>query len=138
MPQPIERCRRRKVRARMLVHRRLDAARLVAHYRAQAPGRVTIRFHVRKGENRKGRFLGAVRRQFRREGIARLSKRLPPQLMRRLRAGGRGFIAEFAVAGEPGYCAQAFRKDLTIRRLVSGQQVWFQSDSARAELPRRR
>jgi hypothetical protein len=56
--------------------------------------------------------------------------------MKRLRQTSAGFIAHLTAAGDPGYCATAFDKDLSIRRQVADQQVWFQSDSARADLPR--
>ncbi|MGC1166632.1 MAG: Ig-like domain repeat protein [Solirubrobacterales bacterium] len=137
LPGPIlPECALRQVRGRMLVHRKHPTIRLVAHYRASAPGLVKIRFFARRGEDRPGRPLATLERRFQQRGIARLTKHLPAGLMRRLRDQDRGFIAQFAIPGDPGYCAEAFSKDLGIRRQVDGQLIWFQTDSARAALPK--
>ncbi|MDX6623033.1 MAG: large repetitive protein [Solirubrobacterales bacterium] len=128
-------CKLRKVRGRMLVYRSRDAVRLVTRYKTKAPGKVTVRFFERKGRDRAGRLLGTLQHRFGKQGRDRIVKQLPAKQMRKLRRHGRGFIARFKMAGDPGYCARAFSKELSIRRLVDDQEVWFQSDAGRAELP---
>ena len=128
-------CQLRKVRGRLLVFRDRDAVRLVTRYKTRAPGKVTVRFYARKGREQTGRLLGTLRHRFDKQGRDRIVKRLPAKQMRKLRRQGRGFIARFKMAGDPGYCARAFDKELSIRRLVDDQTVWFQRDSGRAELP---
>jgi hypothetical protein len=129
-------CKLLAVRGRMLVHRSRDSIRLVARYRTAAKARVKVEFFTRQGEDDSGRRLGTLRRSFAKRGLARLDLPLPASQMKRLRQTSAGFIAHLTAAGDPGYCATAFDKDLSIRRQVADQQVWFQSDSARADLPR--
>ena len=128
-------CQLRRVRGRMLVFHSRDAIRLVTRYKTKAPGKVTVRFYERKRGGKAGRLLGTLRHRFAKQGRDRFSKRLPAKQMRKLRRHGRGFIARFEMAEDPGFCARAFSKDLSIRRVIDDQTVWFQSDSGRAELP---
>jgi hypothetical protein len=129
-------CKLLAVRGRMLVYRSRSAVRLVARYRTAARAKVKIDFYARQGENDKGRHLGTLARTFAKRALARLDLPLGAKQMTRLRRAPAGFIAYLTVAGDPGYCSQAFSKDLSIRRQVANQLVWFQSDSARADLPR--
>jgi hypothetical protein len=55
--------------------------------------------------------------------------------MKRLRRAGGGIEASIAVTAAPGYCAEESVRPLSLRRLVSGQRVWFQDDSVRRDLP---
>jgi hypothetical protein len=119
----------------MLVFHSRDAVRLVTRYKAKAPGKVTVRFYERKARDKAGRLLGTLQHRFDKQGRDRIEKKLPAKRMRKLRRQGRGFIARFKMAGDPGFCARAFDKNLSLRRLVDDQTVWFQSDSGRAELP---
>jgi hypothetical protein len=128
-------CTIRNVRARLFVYRSRDAIRLVARYRADAPGKVTIGFSA-GDDDQTGRQLGSLTRTFSREGIFRVHKRMPAKVMKRLRRQRRGFSVSFDVAGSPGFCAEATSEALSVGRRVSGQRVWFQSDSTAAALPK--
>jgi hypothetical protein len=132
---PPPECQLRRVRGRLLVFHDRDAIRLVSRYRTRVPGKVTIRFFARKGPSEAGRLLGTLRHRFDKRGRDRIVEKLPAGQMRELRRQGQGFIARFKMNGDPGYCARAFGKDLSVRRVVDGQSVWFQSDSGRGELP---
>jgi hypothetical protein len=135
-PEPPAACKLLAVRGRMLVYRSRGAVRLVARYRTAATAKVAVSFSTRSGEDDTARHLGTLKRTFHKHGLARLDLPLPPKEMKQLHRDGPGFIAHFTVSGDPGYCSQAFTKNLSIRRQVANQLVWFQSDSARAELPR--
>jgi hypothetical protein len=65
----------------------------------------------------------------------RVVRKLPAAEMRRLRRAGGGISASIVVAGAPGHCAEESDHPLSLRRLVSGQRVWFQDDSVRRDLP---
>jgi hypothetical protein len=127
-------CTIRNVRARLFVYHSRDAIRLVARYRADAPGEVTIGFSA-GGDDKDGGQLGSLIRTFTREGIFRVHKRMPATVMAQLRRQRRGFSVSFAVSGPPGLCAEATSEALSVSRRVSGQRVWFQGDSAAAALP---
>jgi hypothetical protein len=128
-------CGLRKVRARMLVFRSRNVVRLVGRYLAAAPARVSIGFFARGAGNSR-RPLGTIKRDWEREGRTRIDLHLPPSTMARLRRHGHGFVADFTVPGDPGFCAEEFERDLSLRRPVEGQSVWFQRDSDPASLPR--
>jgi hypothetical protein len=128
-------CTIRNVRARLFVYRSRDAIRLVARYRADAPGEVTIGFSA-GADDKGGRQLGSLTRAFTREGVFRVHKRMPAKVMKRLRRQRGGFSVSFDVAGSPGFCAEATSQALSVGRRVSGQRVWFQSDSAAVALPK--
>ena len=132
LPPPA--CALRNVRARVLVFRGRNEVRLVARYRAAAPATVTIRFGDERGRGA-ARVLGKLTHQFAGEDRVRVVRHLPAAEMKRLRHAHRGFAASIAVAGSPGYCAEESSQPLSVRRLVSGQRVWFQSNSDPAELP---
>jgi hypothetical protein len=132
---PPPQCQLRRVRGRLLVFHNRDAIRLASRYRTRTPGKVTIRFFAREGPSEAGRLLGTLRHRFDKRGRDRIVEKLPAGQMRELRRQGQGFIARFKMNGDPGYCARAFDKDLSVRRVVDGQSVWFQSDSGHGELP---
>jgi len=134
-PQPAPAaCAARNVRARVLVFRGRNEIRLVARNRADAPATVKVRFTDERGRG-KPKSLGTVRHQFSGEGMHRVVRKLPAAEMRRLRQAGDGISASIAVTGAPGYCAEESAHPLSVRRLVSGQRVWFQDGSAGHELP---
>jgi hypothetical protein len=129
-------CVLRDVRARMLVFRSRRAVRLVTRYRATSPGEVTVRFYARHGAASAGNgaLLGSIEHAFSTQGDDRIVRSMTEGEMKRLRRGD-GFVVEFDVRGDPGFCARKFSSYLSIRRKVSNQQVWFQSDSLRSALP---
>jgi hypothetical protein len=127
-------CKVRDVRGRLLLFRSRDAVRIVARYRAAAPGDVVVRFFARGPHGTRGHLLGKLEHTFSKPGRERVTQNLPAATMRRLRRSS-GFLVSFAVREAPGYCARVFGEDLGIRRRVSGQQVWFQTNSNRSKLP---
>ncbi|HEY2054735.1 MAG TPA: Ig-like domain repeat protein [Solirubrobacterales bacterium] len=133
-PSPPTACLPRDIRGRVLVFRSRQAFRLVTRYRASVPGNVTVRFYARGKGGKRGELLGAVHHEFDREGVVRLRRHLSAAKIDRLRRR-HGFIAVFEVAASSGYCARRYETDLTIRRRVSAQQVWFEDESTRSALP---
>jgi hypothetical protein len=135
-PQPAAAaaCAARNIRARALVFRGRNEIRLVARNRADAPATVKIRFSDERGRG-KTKVLGTVRHQFAGKGMHRVVRKVPAAEMKRLRRAGGGIAASIVVAGAPGYCGEESAHPLSVRRLVSGQRVWFEDGSAGHELP---
>ncbi|HEX3736437.1 MAG TPA: Ig-like domain-containing protein, partial [Solirubrobacterales bacterium] len=127
-------CTAPNVRARILVFRRRGQVRLVVRNRAAAPAQVTVRFEDEHGPGAK--LLGKLSREVSGDGMVRVVERLAPAEMKRLRRARDGFAADVAIAARPGGCASESSRPLSVRRLVSGQRVWFQHDSIRQELPK--
>ena len=72
--------------------------------------------------------LGSARRRFKRQGIFRLGKKVSKKKMARIRAA-RSFQVRFQVSKAPSNCSRFYKKRVSIEKTVSGQTVWFQSDS---------
>ena len=72
--------------------------------------------------------LGSASAKFKKAGVYRLSEHLSPAEMAKLR-GAKSFSVRFAIPKTPKSCGRYYTKRLTIPRKVSGQTVWFQSDS---------
>jgi hypothetical protein len=128
-------CQLRDVRGRVLVFRSRDAVRLVTRYRTDAPAKVTARFRTLTAAGEPGKLLGTLHHGFEKEGRDRVLRHLPPSLMRTLRRARRGFLVDFTLPGTANFCARRFHTALKLRRQVSGQQVWFEAGSPRADLP---
>ncbi len=127
-------CAPPNVRTRVLVFRGRNQVRLVARNRGAAPARVTLRFMDHHG--RDSMLLGGLTREVAVDGMVRVVRRLGAAEMKRLRRARGGFAADVAIAAALGSCASQSSRPLAVRRLVSGQRVWFQQDSIRQVLPR--
>jgi hypothetical protein len=119
-------CVLRVARARVFAFSKRSKARLVIHYTSYRPARVRVAYAL---AGRKGKLtLGSAAARFRRAGVFRLPVRLKAAQLAKLRAA-RSFTVRFKIAGAPGSCGRYYKKRLTIPKRVSGQTVWFQSDS---------
>jgi hypothetical protein len=120
-------CVLRVARARVFVFTKHEKARLVIHYTSYRPAGVTVAYALRGGHG--GLTLGSASAKFQRAGVFRLPERLSPAEMAKLRAA-KSFTVRFRIPKTPHSCGRYYTKRLTIPRKVSGQTVWFQSDSA--------
>ncbi|HVV91087.1 MAG TPA: hypothetical protein VHB53_11380 [Solirubrobacterales bacterium] len=119
-------CVLRVARARVFAYAKHDKARLVIHYTSWRPAKVTVAYAL-KGS--KGALeLGTARAGFKKAGVFRLPERLSAAATARLRAA-KSFVVRFKIPKTPKSCGRYYAKRLTIPRKVSGQTVWFQSDS---------
>lgn len=119
-------CVLRVARARVFVYTKHDKARLVIHYTSYRPARVAVGYAL---QGTRGKLtLGAARTKFKKAGVYRLPERLSAAEMVKLRAAKR-FSVSFRIPKTPHSCGRYYTKRLTIPRKVSGQTVWFQSDS---------
>jgi hypothetical protein len=119
-------CVLRVARARVFVFTRHDKARLVIHYTSWHPARVAVAYALR---GRRGKLrLGKARARFRKAGVFRLTERLGPREMAKLRTAKR-FTVRFTIPKTPHSCGRYYTKRLTVPRRISRQTVWFQSDS---------
>jgi len=120
-------CVLRVARARVFVFAKRDAARLVIHYTSYRPAQVSVGFQLRGRKG--GAALGSAASHFAKAGVFRLPVKLDPATLAKLRAA-KSFQVAFRIPGTPGTCARFYKKRLTIPRRISGQTVWFQSDSS--------
>jgi hypothetical protein len=119
-------CVLRVARARVFVFSRRSKARLVIHYTSYEPARVTVAYAL---AGKRGKVtLGSASARFRKAGVFRLPVGLKAAQLAKLRAA-RSFTVRFKIPGVPGSCGRYYAKRLTIPKRISGQTVWFQSDS---------
>jgi len=119
-------CVLRVARARVFVFTKRDKARLVIHYTSYRSARVTVAYALR---GRKGGLtLGTAGAKFKKAGVFRLPERLSAAEVAKLRAAT-SFSVRFRIPKTPHSCGRYYTKRLTIPRKISGQTVWFQSDS---------
>lgn len=113
-------------RARVFVFASKQKVRLVIRYKAYRPAEVTVSYAL---SGTKGKLtLGSATSQFKKAGVFRLPERLGKGAIGKVRAA-KLFKVKFKIAGTPSSCGRYYTKSLTIPRVVSGQPVWFQSDS---------
>ncbi len=119
-------CVLRVARARVFAYATKQRARLVIHYKAYRPAQVTVsyRLHGTKGDLA----LGSVPAHFQTAGVFRLPTTLSRVETAQLRAA-KSIAVRFQIPQAPGSCSRYYAKRLTIPRAISGQTVWFQSDS---------
>ncbi|MBS1843102.1 MAG: hypothetical protein JST53_01685 [Actinobacteria bacterium] len=120
-------CVLRVARARVFVYRHRNLARLVIRYKSRRPAKVSVSFTAINGAQRTR--IGSAFAQFKREGLFRLPGRLSPAAARQVKRAEMVRV-RFRVASAPMACGRYYTKQLTIPRVVRGQTVWFQSDSA--------
>lgn len=131
-----KKCKISYIRSRLFVFtasgKKYQAIRLVSRYKAYDRGRVEIKFFERKRNNKKGRIVGKMNVKFKKSprqfSFFRVRRPMPLKTMKRLRKSKLGFIAQVKVINAPGYCQNAFYKNLELsnKRIVQGQNVWFQ------------
>lgn len=119
-------CVLRVARARVFVYAKHDKARLVIHYTTYRPARVSVAYALRG--SRGNLALGSATAKFKRAGVFRLAERLSRAQMAKVRAA-KALTVHFKIPKTPSSCGRYYAKRLTIPRKVSGQTVWFQSDS---------
>lgn len=119
-------CVLRVARARVFVFTKHRKTRLVIHYTSYKPARVTVGYALK---GKRGKLtLGSASAKFRKAGVFRLPVRLTPKEIAKVRAAKR-FKVRFKIPKTPKGCGRYYTKRLTIPRKISGQTVWFQSDS---------
>jgi hypothetical protein len=119
-------CVLRVARARVFAYTKRSAARLVIHYTSYKPARVDVSYKL---TGAKGALdLGSATAQFSKAGVFRLPETLSSTEEAKLKAA-KSFSVKFKIPGTPSNCARYYTKKLTIPQKVSGQTVWFQSDS---------
>jgi hypothetical protein len=119
-------CVLRVARARVFVFARREKARLVIHYTTYKPAKVTVSYALRGAAGRLA--IGSATARFTTAGVFRLPVRLTKAQTRKARAAKR-FAVRFKIPETPKSCGRYYAKQLTIPKRVSGQTVWFQSDS---------
>ena len=119
-------CVLRVARARVFAYSKKSAARLVIHYTSYKPARVDVSYKL---TGSKGPLdLGSATARFSDAGVFRLPETLSSAEEAKLKAA-KSFQVKFKIPGTPSNCARFYTKKLTIPQKVSGQTVWFQSDS---------
>ena len=119
-------CVLRVARARVFAFAGRGKARLVVRYKAYRPAQVTVSYTL---NGTKGALsLGSASAHFQTAGIFRLPESLSNGERAKLRAT-RSMKVRFAIRGAPNSCNPYYTKRLTIPQRISGQTVWFQSDS---------
>ena len=114
-------------RARVSIPAHQNKARLVIHYKAYKPARVTVSYALkgRKGSLR----LGTASARFKTLGFYRRGKRLGKGGVAKLRAT-KSMTVRFSIPQAPAKCNRYYTKRLTIsHRPRPDLTVWFQSDS---------
>jgi hypothetical protein len=118
-------CLLRTARARVFTYSSHDKVRLEIRYTSVVPANVTIDFRLDGG---KGSLkLGRVYRRFAKQGVLRITESLTKSGMEKVKAAKR-FDVELSIPGAPRYCHPYYGWDLTAKRSVHGQAVWFQSN----------
>jgi hypothetical protein len=119
-------CVLKVARARVFAFTRQDKARLVINYKAYKPARVKVSYSLTGG--RGGLSLGTASSHFATAGTFRLGEKLGKADAAKLRAT-KSMKVRFSIPQAPSSCARYYTKRLTIPKKISGQTVWFQSDS---------
>jgi hypothetical protein len=90
------------------------------------PAQVTVDYRMtgKKG----GLSLGQVRQRFQKSGVFRLTESLSEAKMAKVRAA-KSFEVTMRIPAAPSYCNRFYSRQLTIKRTIHNQVVWFQSDS---------
>lgn len=120
-------CVLRVARARVFVFTKKSKTRLVIHYTSYKPARVTVSYALQGSKG--GLSLGSAVAKFKKAGVFRLPVNLSKPEIAKVRAA-KSFKVRFKIPKTPSLCGRFYTKRLTIPRKVSGQTVWFQSDSA--------
>jgi hypothetical protein len=119
-------CVLRVARARVFVFTKKSKTRLVIHYTSYKPAKVIVSYALQGKKG--GLSLGSAAAKFKKAGVFRLPVNLAPPEIAKVRAA-KSFRVKFKIAKTPALCGRFYTKRLTIPRKISGQTVWFQSDS---------
>lgn len=119
-------CVLRVARGRVFVYTKKSKTRLVIHYTSYKPAKVTVSYALQGSKG--GLSLGSAVAKFKKAGVFRLPVRLTPPEIAKVRAA-KSFRVKFMIPKTPALCGRYYTKRLTLPRKVSGQTVWFQSDS---------
>jgi len=122
-----EACVLKVARARVFAFAHQGKARLVIRYKAYKPARVTVSYSLQGGKG--GLALGTASARFKTAGTFSLNEKLDQNDAAKL-AATKSMKVRFSISGAPGSCGRYYTKRLTIPKKISGQTVWFQSDSA--------
>jgi hypothetical protein len=119
-------CVLRVARARVFAYTKKHKVRLVIRYTSYHPADVTVSYRL---TGTKGKLaLGSASAHFNVAGVFRLPESLDSGEAGKVRAA-QLVTVRFEIAGAPQSCGRYYTKQLTIPRRISGQTVWFQSDS---------
>lgn len=125
-------CTLRKARARVFIYgdgsqAHPNGIRLVIRYRTRAKAKVIVGYTLKgnKGKLNLGKAVG----KFKKKGLYRRARRLTKQQMIKVRAKGVHLLVKLRIPGEPPYCARAYSRHLTVKRVIHQQTIFFQSDS---------
>jgi hypothetical protein len=119
-------CVLRVARARVFVFTKKQKVRLVIHYTSYRSAEVTVSY---KALGKKGKLtLGSASAKFKKAGVFRLPENLTGKAIATVRAA-KLFKVHFKIPKTPKSCGRYYTKMLTIPQRISGQTVWFQSDS---------
>ncbi len=125
-PFPPDECLLRTARARVFTSPAKSTVRLVVRYTSLAPAQVTVDYRL---TGKKGALsLGQARQRFQKSGVFRLAATLSEAQMSKVRAA-KSFEVSMRIPAAPSDCNRFYSRQLTIKRTVHNQIVWFQSDS---------
>jgi hypothetical protein len=122
-------CVLQKARARVFIFRSKELARLVVKYETKRKTKVTVSYTAHL-KNKKSLKLGKVSDSFKGKGLFRtVASKLTKADVIKLRTKAASFTVKFSLPGAKKECGQFYTKQLTKKRVVQKQFVWFQSDS---------
>lgn len=124
---PPAKCLLRSARARLFAYASRDRVRLVIRYTTFAPASVAVNFRLGGGKG--AQKLGTATRRFAASGLFRVTEKLSHKKMAKV-LGAKRFTVTMGIAAAPRFCQRFYTRHLTVRRMVDGQTVWYQSDSA--------
>ena len=124
---PPAKCLLRSARARLFAYSSRDRVRLVIRYTTFAPASVAVNFRLGGGKG--AQKLGTATRRFAASGLFRVTEKLSRKKMAKV-LGAKRFTVTMGIAAAPRFCQRFYTRHLTVRRMVDGQTVWYQSDSA--------
>jgi hypothetical protein len=119
-------CVLRVARARTFVYTAKHEVRLVIRYTSYRPADVVVSYSLAGAKG--GLSLGSASAHFKKAGVFRLRESLSAADAGKVRAAKR-FRVHVKIPQTPGSCGRYYTKQLTIPKAISGQTVWFQSDS---------
>lgn len=125
-------CLLRTARARVFTDAERESIRLVVHYTSFSPAEGLVEYRLNGSKGALG--LGESREHLETHGALRLSEKLGRLQMAKVRAAKR-FTVDLEIPAAPGFCRRYDTRQLTVKRSVRGQSVWFQSGSVFGSAP---
>jgi hypothetical protein len=99
---------------------------LVIHYTSYRPADVSVAYSLAGSKGRLS--LGRASAHFTKAGVFRLPESLDAAAASKVKTA-KSFDVHFNIPRTPNSCGRYYTKKLTIAKEISGQTVWFQSDS---------